>query len=718
MFANAEVRRRWTYLYDRVANGEMPPPESERPSASSTQSFLRTLGGILTRADLDEREVVLRRLNRNEYTNTVSDLFGAYVDVSRVLLDDSTDKGFDNIGSELSISKEQMQTYVEAASIVLDHVFGPEKQVDSTVRSFNLATSQRSTVGSSERKLSDGVVLYSSGKHLPTYGYGAPIPGLYRYTVKVRAEQTQKPVVMQIWGGNTGQISRHSEGFFEVPVGQTRTVSLDVRAKEYGDSISFALMNGYRFSSVKVDEYKGPGLFIGDVTVEGPIHEWDETRRRLLGNVNVETGTLNDVRSILLRIMPRAFRRPIDDDEVQPYLGLARQAIDAGRGFEEALRLALQGVLCAPEFLYLEEPIEKASIDGYAIATRLSYFLWSSLPDDELTELARQGQLSQPNVLRSQVDRMLADPKSQRFVENFAGQWLRVRDIDFTVPDRNLYPEYNVLLREAMVGETYAFFREVLDNDLSVQNFIDSDFLMLNEPLAKFYEIDGVEGLDIRRVQRPAESVRGGVMTQASVLKVSADGTRTSPVLRGMWIQSNLFGRTMPPPPSTVDIIQPDIRGAETIREQLEKHRADPSCARCHNKIDPPGFALESFDVQGGFREWYRVRKDGKWFAKKLFEFGPQNVLYRQGPDVDATGTTADGRHFNDIREYKRLLLADETAMARSLSRLLLSYSLGRELGFSDRAEVERIVAAVKSNGSGLKSIVHEVVQGEVFRSP
>ena len=269
-----------------------------------------------------------------------------------------------------------------------------------------------------------------------------------------------------------------------------------------------------------------------------------------------------------------------------------------------------------------------------------------------------------------------------------------------------------------MIGETYGFFREVLDNDLSVQNFIDSDFLMLNEPLAKFYEIDGVRGLDIRRIQRPKDSVRGGVMTQASVLKVSADGTRTSPVLRGTWIQSNLFGKVMPPPPSTVDITQPDIRGAETIREQLEKHRSDPSCARCHNKIDPPGFALESFDVMGGYREWYRVRKDGKWVKKKLFEFGPQGVLYRQGPNVDATGTTPEGHNFKDIREYKRLLLSDETAMAKSLTRLLLAYSIGRDLGFSDRSEIDQIVSSAKAKNYGLKSIVHAVVQSEVFRSP
>ena len=353
------------------------------------------------------------------------------------------------------------------------------------------------------------------------------------------------------------------------------------------------------------------------------------------------------------------------------------------------------------------------------LASRLSYFLWSSLPDEQLIAAARSGELQEPEVLRSEVERLLADPKSQRFVDNFTGQWLRLRDIDFTVPDRNLYPEYNRLLRKSMLDETHAFFREILDQDLSVQNFIDSDFLMLNQPLADFYGIDGVKGLEVRRVARPEGSVRGGVLTQASILKVSADGTRTSPVLRGVWVLNHLFGTPLPPPPASVSTVEPDVRGASTIREELAKHRADQSCNRCHRKIDPPGFALESFDVLGGEREWYRTRgQGGKWIKRPLHPFAKTNVQYQQGPEVDSSGTTPDGREFADICQYKRLLLEDETAMARSLTRLLLSYSLGRELGFSDRPEVERIVSKVKVADYGLRSIIHEVVQSDTFQEP
>jgi hypothetical protein len=432
---------------------------------------------------------------------------------------------------------------------------------------------------------------------------------------------------------------------------------------------------------------------------------------------------LDDVRMILQRILPRAFRRSTDETQLEPYLALARQALDEGLSFEMALRRSLKGVLCAPEFLFMEEALVESKgsplIDDFALSSRLSYFLWSSLPDGELFDLAERGELHKPDVLHTQVERMLEDPKSERFVENFTDQWLKLRDIDFTVPNNRLYPEYNQLLRQSMLDETHAFFREILKRDLSVRSFIDSDFAMLNRPLADFYGIGGVRGLDMQRVKLPADSLRGGVLTQASVLKVSADGTRTSPVLRGAWILENLFGTPSPPPPPTVGTIEPDIRGATTIREQLARHRNDASCSRCHSKIDPPGFALERFDVIGGERTWYRTAQQGKYLDIPLHPQAPQqHVRYRQGPDVDASGTLPDGREFAGIRDFKQLLLEDEAILARPLTRLLLTYSLGRNLGFSDRPEVERIVNKVKDNDYGLRSIIHEVVASQTFRQP
>ena len=735
--SDAEVRRRWVYLHDRVADGEMPPKSEARPSADSKSQFLATLGKSITEADLNSREIDLRRLNRNEYENTVRDLFGIHVDVKRLLPDDATEQGFDTTASALSLSAEQMVLYVEAADLVLDRVFGPPKKPITMKKTANFATSKRG-VDSSERKLPDGIVLFSGAKHLPMYDTSLPAPGLYRVRMKIRAEQSEEPVVMHVMGGTTGAIASHTAGFFEAIPGKVTSVEFTDRSPERSDCFAFGLVGGFPWWKVDEQEYKGAGLFIGDIEIEGPIEPWPPTSRtELLGDLDPETGTLDDMRAILSRKLPQAFRRSTDETEVEPFVALAKQALDEGLSFEAALRRGLKGVICAPELLFLEERVDSrlslressasfaerkatnTTIDDYALASRLSYFVWSSLPDEQLLSLADRDELHKPEVLHAQIERMLADPKSERFVESFTGQWLRLYDLDLTVPDQNLYPEYGQLLRQSMLDETHAFFREVLYRDHSVNDFIDSDFAMLNKPLADFYGIDGVKGLAVRRVELPDDSVRGGVLTQASVLKVSADGTRTSPVLRGAWILKYLYGTPSPPPPPTIAAIEPDIRGATTIREQLAKHREHESCNRCHQKIDPPGFALESFDVIGAQRDWYRTRGSGKYVTVPRHPQAPKHyVQYRQGADVDASGTMPDGRHFANIRDYKRLLLEDKTAMPRSLTRLLLTYSLGRQLGFSDRPEVERIVASVQPKKYGLRSLIHEIVLSETFRRP
>lgn len=710
-FSDAEVRRRWTYLHDRVANGEMPPKEKYKPDNTTRATFLSGLGDSLTKADLESREVVLRRLNRKEYENTVRDLFGIYIELHRILPDETPEFGFDKIGSDLSVSAEQMEIYLQAADLVLDQVFGPDRAPQTTEIKLNLKDSR--ALSESDPRDDRGAYLHSRRKY-GMYETSVRAPGRYRFNIQAKAINTDKPMVLNVWNGNTGAIAPHTAGMFLVYPGEMQTIEVVDWSPERGDSWALELVHGY--SQYKVpDGYEGPGIFVTDVEVEGPLDEWPPTSRsNLLGNIDLESGTIQNIQTILTKITPRVFRRTTSAEELEPYLQLAQQALDEGAGFERGLRRALKGILCAPEFLYLEE---SQTVNDNAIAARLSYFLWNSTPDDTLLSLAHQELLRKPEILRQQVERMLDDEKSQRFVEDFTAQWLRLQDIDFTVPDRRLYPEYNQLLRESMLDETRAFFREILDNDLSVQNFIDSDFAMLNQPLAEFYGIEGIEGIEVKRVSLPDDSTRGGVLTQASVLKVSADGTRTSPVLRGVWILKHMYGKPSPPPPPSVEIVEPDIRGATTIREQLEKHREHQSCNRCHQNIDPPGFALESFDVIGAQRDWYRVRRDGK-YIKKLQPNSPINVQYRQGPDVDATGMMPDGRSFADVREYKRLLLEDETALAEALTSLLMSYGLGRNMGFSDRAEIARIVAELKDSDYGLRSMIHAIVQSETYRSP
>ena len=347
-----------------------------------------------------------------------------------------------------------------------------------------------------------------------------------------------------------------------------------------------------------------------------------------------------------------------------------------------------------------------------------SYFLWNAPPDAELLALAKQGAVNQPATLRAQTERMLMSPKARAFTRNFLGQWLELRQIDFTSPDKKLYPEFDELLKRSMVRETELFFEELLTRDLSVQNFIHSDFTMLNERLAEHYGIAGVKGQEFQKVSLPANSHRGGVMTQASVLKVTANGTTTSPVLRGKWVLDRIMGVPPDPPPKDIAAVEPDIRGTKTIREQLDAHRNIEACATCHRKIDPPGFALENFDVIGGWRDRYRIMPDRNQRADFLtIKDGPRPMRVALGQKVDASFTTADGQPFKHVDEFKKILLRDKEQIARCVTEKLLTYATGAGIQFADRATVEEIVGKVKSKNYGLRSIVHEVVQSGPFLS-
>jgi hypothetical protein len=304
----------------------------------------------------------------------------------------------------------------------------------------------------------------------------------------------------------------------------------------------------------------------------------------------------------LRAFLKKAYRRPAAEADVKRFLALFDDQMKKGEGFTRSMLSMYMGVLSSPGFVFVEE--RPGRLDDRALATRLSLFLWNSVPDDTLRDLADRGELHRPDVLRAQTERLLDDPKSRRFVEAFTDYWPDLRKIDDTSPSTTLYNDYELddPLKLAAVEETRLFFAELLRGDLPARNVVASDFTFLNERLADHYGIKGVEGVNIRKVKLPADSLRGGLMTQASVLKVTANGTTTSPVLRGHWITERILGLETPSPPPTVEAVEPDIRGAVTIRQQLEKHRTNASCAACHSKMDPPGFALESFDVMGAYR--------------------------------------------------------------------------------------------------------------------
>lgn len=421
-----------------------------------------------------------------------------------------------------------------------------------------------------------------------------------------------------------------------------------------------------------------------------------------------------DADKLLAAFLPKAFRRPVSAEVRQQYVAKFEERITAGDCFETALRWVYRAALCSPDFLYHVEPAGK--LDDHALACRLSYFLWNSLPDDRLTQLAAEGKLREPNVLREEIERLLKDAKSQRFVEDFLGQWLKLRQIAATDPDRKLYPEFNVYLQDSMVAETRAYFRELLDKNLNASYLVRSDFAMLNEKLAVHYGIPGVTGSQIRRVALPADSPRGSFITQASILKITANGTTTSPVPRGAFVMARILGVPPEPPPPNVPAIEPDVRGAKTIREQLDKHRSDMICASCHAKMDPPGFALEAFDVIGGLRGRYRSIGEGDPAPRGSIDpfIG---IGFKLGPQVDASGVLPDGREFKGINDYQTLLAAESRLLLTNMANQFAIYSTGRDIAFSDREQIAAIVTKTEKAGGGLRSLLHELVQSSLFQT-
>ena len=509
-------------------------------------------------------------------------------------------------------------------------------------------------------------------------------------------------------------------GHYEVAPGDDWTVIEFEERLHPRDSIKVVTYRngGHETKAATTDR---PGILVGEAVCEGPlVPEWPlPSRNRLLGNLDPESGSEADAVTLLERWLPLAYRRTTRPEEVEPFAALTKKALAEGRPWIEALRQGMKGILVSPEFLFLEEP-GREQIGDFALASRLSYFLWKSVPDAELLRLATEGELGNPGELRRQVERLLADPRSRRFIEDFTGQWLDLNDIDFTEPDKNLFPEYDDLLRSAMLEESRRFFAEILAKNLSVVNFIDSDWTVLNSRLAEHYGIPGVTGLAYRRVSLPAGHPRGGVLTQASVLKVTANGTNTSPVLRGVWVMENVLGQPVPPPPTNVPAVEPDITGATTLREQLDQHRNIESCAGCHDKIDPPGFALERFDPIGGWRDWYRSMGGGERITDRFVD-SPVNkvrVRYQRGLDVDASGVLPGGESFDDFAAYKAHLARDPDRIAHTLAEKLLAYSLGRGTGFSDRPILDAIVRRSAEQGHGLRTLIHEIVQSPTFRQP
>ena len=737
-FSDPANRQSWLTVLQQVESGNMPPAKRTRPDAKATEAFVERISADVAAAESEQRRtrgrVVLRRLNRNEYVNTIRDLLAVEVDLKDLFPDSTSTSGFDNDAESLHTSTYLLENYLAAADRALDAAIanGPRPPTAKVRLDIRDSTSVRPT-GSVYRHVDDGVAIFATSVaaniQVTLWRFMSRHDGKYRFRISGYGYQTDKPVSFHVKAGPMNAAAQqYLIGYYEVPPTEPTVVEFfdQMKARQTIRIVADGLKTQTReVERIGADQYTGPGMVVQWVEAEGPLlPSWPpESHQRLFGDLPQQTDPqdrnrrevvsqqpLVDAERILSRFARRAFRRPVTHSEIKPFLDRVEAKLAAGDSFEQAVRVGLKAVLVAPQFLFLHErPGDR--LDDFALASRLSYFLWSSMPDDELLELAEQQTLSEPGALRSQVERMLNDPKSQTLTENFTTQWLALRAIDDTMPDRMLYPEFDDLLKESMVKEVKLFFEEMLKRDLSIANFVDSDFTMLNGRLAQHYGIADVEGMPFRKVTLPPDSHRGGVLTMAAILKVTANGTTTSPILRGSWVLDRILGS--PPPKPTVDVeaVEPDIRGSTTIRAQLEKHRQDPACASCHIKIDPPGFALENFDVIGGWRDHYRSIGEGE----PVIVDG-NRMRYRSGPPVDASDVLADGRSFAGIDQYKQLLLADKDQLARALAANLVHYATGAAVTTADRDTIDGIVERIRDQDYGLRSLVHEIVQSELFQ--
>lgn len=733
----------WVRIHDRVRDGEMPPPEKARPPAGETTAFLAELAGHLEAQHREHRGTTLRRLNRIEYQNTLQDLFAAEVDVRSLLPEDPIVHGFDNVGRALGLSESQFQRYLDAAALAIDDIRLVRPPAPAGFQAHSLPENR---IGPDKpgrlrgqdrdkiwlRRPDGAIVLFSAGGHVTAEirGFRVSVPGTYRIRIENQAHQSEVPVRAVVRAG-----APHSPGSYPPVVGLIesgpRMAVTEFRARlRSGDQLRIVPeLPAYvrELGEQGPAGYGGPGIAIGKIEIEGPVEAGDPERgrKRLFGPL-LEQARPNRARRPLLEVSPAkpvedaaailpgfataAFRRPVTDEESAAYLALFENELAQGESFTAALKTAASAILCSPQFLFLVEP--PGRLDDHALASRLAYFLTRGPPDAALLELAARHRLSQPGILRQETERLLADPRAKRFIADFTDAWLNLRDIDFTSPDPRLYPEFDAFLQESMVRETRAFFQELIRANLPTSQIIRSNFAMLNGRLADHYGIPGVQGAEIRRTPLPPDSPRGGVLAQGAVLKVSANGVNTSPVIRGVYVLERILGIYPPPPPPGVSGLEPDIRGATTIQEMLVKHRESPQCYGCHTLIDPPGFALEQFDVVGGWRDRFRTLSEGERVTGAHLG---RPFVYRLHQPVHAAATLRDGTAFDGYRDFQNALMRQPLTVHKSLATKLLTFATGREMGFSDRPEIAEIARTNLQRG-GVRDLIHAVVQSRIFQ--
>ena len=705
----------WHRVYEQLASGEMPPNDAKQPPKAK-RATAQKLALKLAQENSSVTSTGLRRLNRREYTNTVRDLLGLEAgafDPGQYIYEDEIDEGFDTRAESLVISSELLLEYLGAGEKSLRQALFSIPRTRPKSNTVNVNMRQMNGTGG-RRYVNKGrrdIISRVGGGKVYANAFSISVPGRYRVTVTacgvdrdtypIRLAPQSGPLIMSFGVGPIAGRSVDATNLLLKRVDLKDDVNQTFQFEAWIDEgyrpyVSFVNGSGKPITQIRSavrrrklpasamkEDYKGPGIKVSQFKIEGPLHdEWPaRSIRTTLDADTVPNITNKTERSKLLaRFATRAFRRPVNQADIAPYeKHLDKQFAETGDWRESVIR-TFASMMASPDFLYIREA--PGRLDGTALANRLSYFFWSTMPDKELFQAANTDALNKSersgSQLRKQVERMLNDSRSEQFLSSFADQWLALDELGTMPPDAKgpYRAYYRQNLESAMLEETRRYFRYVVEENRSVREFIDSDYSFLNGALAKHYGVPlrGKDTKSFRKVAFPKNAKRGGLLGHASILTLTSNGVETSPIERGVWVLAELMGTPPPPPPKAVPAITPDLTGAETVRDMLVKHRSDPACFKCHQRMDPLGFALEAYDPIGGLRTKYskiqRVSTHGNYLGKK----------------------------FADVSELKKILTADLRPFARNLIIRLAEYAKGRELIASDMPTVEALIDNASQN--------------------
>lgn len=684
-------RKTWERILVMLQTGLMPPEDSARPKLADVDPIVDWVQERLTNIDCSgprvAGRVTIRRLNRAEYNNTIRDLVGLDFEPAADFPADDVGYGFDNIGDVLTLPPILFEKYLDAAEQIVNRAITTPEDRQAVKTQLDVDDLSGGSLRNSLR------VLVSSGEVSSDFQFSHEAD----YVIRIEAAGDQagdEPAKMRL------KLGRRAIKVVEVPAVRRDPKTYEVRFKapQGKHRLAVEFINDFYNPKDPDPNNRDRNLYVGSWEIEGPLDlppvEPSEAHKRIIFvTPDAKRSPARCARVIITRFADQAWRRPAAPEEVDRLMQLFDKGNQAGLSFESSLKLPLQAVLVSPHFLFRVEkdppPGETRPLSEHELATRLSYFLWSSMPDEELRKLADAGKLR--TNLESQVRRMLRDPKAWALVENFADQWLQIRNLDTISIDRRQYRAWGRQLKEAMRQESRLYFEYIMREDRSLFELLDSNYTFVNETLAKHYGIEGVEGEEFQKVTLN-DRRRGGVLTQASVLTITSNPTRTSPVKRGKWIMEQILGTEPPPPPPDVPELTSDGPLVGTLREQMEQHRANPNCAVCHVQMDALGFAFENFDPIGGWRE-----KDGKH-------------------PIDASGELPGGKAFDGPGALKAILKGDADAFRRSFAEKMLTYALGRGLEHEDNCTIEDLRAAMAAGGDRFSSLVLAIVKSEPFQ--